>query len=140
MTAFLGTFVAIKTMADGCPRVTLDLQCTLAEFAALGLMPGVPFGIARITGESSIAPVEPEPEPKAKIGPLCLLACQFCESVDFQRWVNQTLGGLAPANAKDAILRACGIASRKDLDTSPDAAARFHSRVRVPFMAWRDAP
>lgn len=132
MTALLATFVSLKTMVDGGVRITLDMQCTLADIAPMGLIPGVPFGLARITGASSIAPVEPDP-PKEKAGMLCIMACTFCTDPVFSEWA----GTSTDEQAKKFILDACEIKSRKELDTCPDAAELFHLLVRKPFMAWK---
>jgi hypothetical protein len=142
MTALYGTFVRLQTMADGGVRLVLDLGCSLADIAALNLMPGAAFGLARINGESTIAPITktlnvPTPE---KIGPLCRLACNFCKSQKFRDWLAFFEYQLFDeAEAKIWLLTTCEIQSRKDLDTDTKAAKKFHSRVRRPFMAWHDA-
>jgi len=140
MTALYGTFVRLQTMADGGVRLVLDLGCSLADIAALNLMPGAAFGLARITGELTIAPVEAKPEPVKKSGPLCLLACQLCESHDFQDWLSTfEYMTFDEKEAKHWLLLACEIASRKQLDSDNDAAIRFHELVRKPFIEWRNA-
>ncbi len=146
MTALLATYVSIKTMADGTPRITLDMDCSLADVAAMGLMPGVAFGIARITGESTLPKfeqstptVEPE-ESKQKAGPLCVLSCSLCKQPEFWTWANYVTNGLpinCEADAKAFVLETCGIESRKELDTSSRAAASFHHQIRIPFIEWR---
>lgn len=131
MSAVMGTFVSIKTMADGSPRITLDMQCTLADVAAMGLMPGVPFAIARLTNEASLAPQTPSPEAqKQPVGALCRLAVQLCADELFIDWV----GAADSAHAKELILNSCGILSRKELDTNQEAAKIFHSEFRQPFV------
>jgi hypothetical protein len=139
MTALYGTFVRLQTMADGGVRLVLDLGCSLADIAALNLMPGAAFGLARITGESTIAPVDVAPKPEAgeKIGPLCRLACQFCASPNFRLWL-ATFEYISfdEDEAKIWLLATCGIASRKVLDNCPDSADDFHEYVRKPYMAW----
>lgn len=146
MTALLGTFVKLSTMADGTPRIVMDLQCTLADIAALGLMPGVAFGIARITGESTIAPVEEVPsvasivEPKTRAGELCIMAATFCKMPVFWEWIRTKEDYCSTeSDAKDYILEMCEIESRKELDTNKYAATYFHTLIREPFMAWREA-
>lgn len=134
MTALYGTFVRLQTMADGGVRLVLDLGCSLADIAALNLMPGAAFGLARITGESTIAPIAVEPEIKNISGPLCRLACALCADSWFQKWANVK----NEEEAKTFILRKCFIDSRKDLDDHIDAANDFHARIRKPFLAWRD--
>lgn len=140
MSAFLGTFVNLKTMSDGTVRISLDLDCTLADFSALGLMPGTPFGIARITGESTIAKQEPEPEPKSKPGELCIMACTFCKDPLFYKWLEAMGNPMAYGveNSRDCILEICEISSRKELDTNNKAAELFHNHIRIPFLAWKN--
>jgi hypothetical protein len=131
MSAVMGTFVSIKTMADGSPRITLDMQCTLADVAAMGLIPGVPFALARLTKEASLTPPAPSQEPsKQPIGALCRLAVQLCEEPSFITW----LRAVDSAHAKAIILNSCGISSRKELDTNEKAAQIFHSKFRQPFV------
>ena len=149
-------------MADGTPRIVMDLQCTLADVAALGLMPGVAFGIARITGEASCRPAEtridttstPVSESKTvelstitktRAGELCIMACTFCADPRFFDWVDDRFMPAGEfmvrteAEAKQFILETCDIGSRKELDSSAPAASLFHNEIRKPFMAWRAA-
>lgn len=97
-------------------------------------------------------PVE-QPEPKrAAVGPLCMLAVQWCKSPLFMSWIRQVydramggngtgFGDIKPEHvggaegyARHAILVLCGIESRKELDTDPEAAERFHRLIRGPFQ------
>lgn len=133
--AILGTFVKIGTMADGTPRLVLDLQCTLSEVAAMGLIPGVPFAIARLSKESASAPVSKLQEPKEKPGQLCVMACTFCADPEFRDW----LGASNEDDAKQMILQELRISSRKELDTNHEAGRQFLNEYRNPFVAWRDA-
>lgn len=134
--AIMGTFVKIGTMADGTPRIVLDLQCTLSEIAAMGLIPGVPFALARMTKEASVTPPA---EPKTKPGPLCVMACNFCDDPAFWKWINE-IPSYSCANADEAkeyILVRCGITSRLKLDSNEFAAETFHKYIRKPFLAWK---
>ncbi len=154
MTALLGTFVNVKTMADGTPRLVLDLQCTLAEIAALGLIPGTPFGIARISGEASVRrqgekgvvaglPADSSNKNKdsgatEKPGPLCVLACQWCKDQAFWRFLAEDGNPCSSEDqARQLILNSCQISSRKELDTNLRAADLFHACIREPFMCWK---
>jgi hypothetical protein len=144
MSAILGTFVKLGTMADGTPRLTLDLQCTLAEVAALGLMPGVPFGLARITNEASVVPIlsnSTELE-KPKGGALAKLAGMWCNDPDFWAFCDSTLEASSRGmNAEDAaglVRRVCRIDSRAELDCDEQAADRFQKIFRLPYMAWKE--
>ena len=136
--AVLATYVRLQTMADGGVRIVLDLQCSLAEVAALGLMPGTPFGIARISGESSL-PRENNTDiievdsPHTKPGPLCILACRWCKDPEFREFAQVE----SEDAAKRWILLTCQIDSRKELDSLPYAGPLFHEFVREPFMAWK---
>jgi hypothetical protein len=144
MTALYGTFVRLQTMADGGVRLVLDLGCSLADIAALNLIPGAAFGLARITGESTIAPIEDQPVPKTKSGPLCRLACTLCASEDFQAYHNEIrlrhsgieYGGSNEGDCKQYILGICGVYSRKELDGNPSIENRFHQKIRIPFLEW----
>jgi hypothetical protein len=137
MTALYGTFVRLQTMADGGVRLVLDLGCSLADIAALNLMPGAAFGLARITGESTIATIKAVEKPQEKVGPLCLLACQYCESSLFRSWLSTFVYmTFNSAEAKIWLITTCGIESRKELDTCADAEFDFHEYVRKPYMAW----
>lgn len=142
--AIMGTFVKIGTMADGTPRLVLDLQCTLSEVAAMGLIPGVPFAIARLTqsaaGKPAVAPVSQPQEPKEKPGQLCVMAVNFCKDQAFQNFIDECYDDCnSEKDAKDFILRVCGIESRRELDTDTRAGSVFMSSIRNPFIAWRDA-
>lgn len=140
MTAIQGTFVNVKTMADGTPRLVLDLQCTLAEIAAMGLIPGVAFGIARITGAASVAASNTvKAEPKEPVGQLCIMACNFCDSAYFREWIEYITGDPCRTSdqAKAWLCELCSIESRKELDSDPIAEREFHRLVRGPFMTWR---
>ena len=134
--AIMGTFVKIGTMADGTPRLVLDLQCSLSEVAAMGLIPGVPFAVARMTKDvaGKLAIQEQKQEPKEKPGELCIMACTFCEDPMFWEWALV----ISEKGAKAAILQVCGISSRKELDTDEHAAKAFHQQIRKPFLAWKE--
>jgi hypothetical protein len=139
MSAIMGTFVKIGTMADGTPRIVLDLQCGLADVAAMGLIPGVPFAIARLTKEAAGKPVTEPEAPKEKPGQLCVMACTFCADPMFRKWISETYKYECQDEgaAKEFVLEICGIESRKELDTDSRAAFVFHERVRKPFVAWK---
>ena len=84
----------------------------------------------------------PGPRPTRE---LCIMACVFCKSADFQAWltgldqiIHPGAAAITEADAKAFILRICGVDTRNRLDTVPAAAERFHQIIRLPFMAWRD--
>lgn len=138
MSAIMGTFVKIGTMADGTPRLVLDLQCTLSEVAAMGLIPGVPFALARLEKEVAGKPVAQEPKERA--GVYRIMACNFSKDPQFHEWLNTIgySGVTTEGQARAAILDICGITSRKDLDSSDEARHAFLTQVRTPFFDWRE--
>jgi hypothetical protein len=143
--AVVCTFVSIKTLADGSPRIVLQADCSLSELAALGLTPGAPFALARMTQEAANPATVKQSltvEQKAPVGPLCKLAVQFCADPMFIRWTAKSLDdafGACEETAKQFVLETCNIESRKELDTNVQAGAAFHKHIRLPFMAWRDS-
>lgn len=76
---------------------------------------------------------------------LCIMACVFCRDPLFREWIVSLAGDdcigmvMDEAGAKAFILHLCRVESRTDLDTDPDAALRFHSLIRQPFVTWKDA-
>jgi len=89
---------------------------------------------------------KPEQEQEvSKPGALCLLAVQFCRDGRFQKWLNTPewdclsrwwepdLKVPGEDDARRLICDICGIESRKQLDTDDDAAAAFHTAIRIPF-------
>ena len=73
----------------------------------------------------------PASEPKG--GELAKLAGMFCQSVHFWEFCRADDAD----EARDWILRVCGIQSRRDLDHNPTAAQIFHDRVRKPYLESR---
>jgi len=141
--AIMGTFVSIKTMADGSPRMVIDMQCTLQEIAAMGLTPGAAFGVVRLTQESTITAAQKETQEaasKERPGNLCIMACNFCDDPIFLDWVCEKYHipnkDFIP---KEIICGICGIESRKELDHNAKAAEIFHKNIRKPFIEWRDS-
>jgi len=61
MSAISGTYRSVKTMmGDGTPRITIDLDCTLAEFSELGPTPGDVFAIAKLSPAAAKATLKPK--------------------------------------------------------------------------------
>jgi hypothetical protein len=95
--------------------------------------------------------------PPGKIGPLCMLAVQWCKNIQFQGFLaatwptfwndytndNREGGEYAPWEhiAALTVQRVCGIESRKELDTNREAARTFNLEIRGPFkeLEKRDA-
>lgn len=69
---------------------------------------------------------------------LCIMACVFCRDPLFRKWMSRDGPSINENAAKGIILGVCGVKSRNELDTNPEAAARFHELVRKPFLAWKE--
>lgn len=69
-----------------------------------------------------------------KGGPLARLAGQLCQQPEFWDFAG---GAESAEEAAQWVRRTCGVKSRAELDTNPDAAYRFHNLVRIPF-AYRE--
>lgn len=135
----VATFVRLNTMAGGDVRIVLDMQCSLSEIAAMGLVPGVPFALARLTnGAAAILPNK-EQEEKPKGGELARLAGILCNEPTFWEFLLDHHGKLAQDahEAAKAIRRICRVDSRADLDHDAEAAYSFHELIRKPYIAWK---
>lgn len=99
-------------------------------------------------------PVEAQPKAEeAGIGPLCALAVKWCKTTHFFEWIApvfdrfqggsvESAHGISKASAtaasreefcRAAVLTMCDVESRKELDTNPEAAEKFHRLIRGPF-------
>jgi hypothetical protein len=80
-----------------------------------------------------VADIPSKPKPaKPKGGPLARLAGIWCADSRFQRWSKTS-------DAKSAALfiyEICMVSSRAALDHDSEAARRFHSHIRRPFMVY----
>ncbi len=141
--AIMGTFVKVGgTLADGTLRLIIDIEPRHAQDAfALFHVPGTPMALARLTNEAATTqPETRKEEPKEKAGPLCILACNFCQDRKFWQWLDYELSHACvnELDAKRILCEICAIESRKDLDKNSAAAATFHDVIRKPFIEWRD--
>lgn len=108
-----------------------------------------------VVPQQTPAPTAPPLRHKIHLGDLALVSVRWCREPSFHQWVSETandewllnmmVANAGPADiAKAFILNECGItpkhgaaASRKHLDTDPEAAARFHERIRIPYRQYR---
>jgi len=79
--------------------------------------------------------------PSAKGGQLAKLAALFCGKADFRtflmrRWKDVDQIDTAQ-QAAEHIKLVCEVKSRKEFDNDAEAAARFHDRVRIPYVNWQ---
>jgi hypothetical protein len=122
-------------MADGSARIVLDLQCTLSEIAAMGLVPGAPFALARMSSETTKAQAQAETveEEKEKPGQFCVMAANFCRDPVFWDWA----GVGTEDEARSFILDICGVKSRKELDGHDLVERTFFREIRHPFLQYK---
>lgn len=144
MAAISGSFSSMRTMADGSVRIVIDLDCTLAELAALNLMPGTPLALARLTPEAGTAAIQPQPEPEPapeppKGGALARLAGMWCADPEFQAWLRQhyKVKVSSPSDAAAFMRHECDVTSRAELDSNPAAERAFNNLFRLPYMAYQ---
>jgi hypothetical protein len=154
--AVIGTFVKVQTMADGTPRIVIDLQCSLSEIAALGLVPGVPFAIARLEKSASVttpaeeSPSEAKPEekkqPQAEVhsnNTNSRWVALRCKEPVFWDFLSSQVGSFgyvkSEEEAAQVVRVACNVDSRSKLDTDPEAEQRFHEIIRKPYIKFVQA-
>lgn len=143
MSAIEAISRTVKTMADGTLRLTVDISPIHAQdaFSLFG-MPDVPLALARLNIQASQAIAQQETiakEPKEPLTGLALLAVQWCQEPKFWEWINSTHSDYEvdkDSIAKNFILNQCEIESRKELNTSTQAAATFQQDIRGPYMQW----
>lgn len=84
------------------------------------------------------------------LGDLCWRAVQWCREQEFADFISQAYYHAFPGGepctpvvpndgsqevfAKFAVQRLCGIESRKELDTNPEAARKFNQLIRGPYQ------
>ena len=92
-------------------------------------------------GDDEQPVAQPEPE-KPKGGALAKLAGMLCADPEFWNFLTKqfTLTAVCEcdATAAEIIREVCEIESRSELDWHTDAANRFHSLIRSPWIKWRE--
>ncbi len=153
LAGLIGTFVAMKTMADGTVRATFDMSCTLSEFAQMNPEPGMPFAVARMmTGsDKTIQTAEVVTEGSKPLksrfaGSLCDYAVMYCRQPEFWEWLTVVHGRgnwrvLSEVEAKMALLDICFcMESRRELDTSAACGRIFRETIMAPYSVHPDNP
>ena len=77
-------------------------------------------------------------EKKGKIGKECVLAIQTCKDPNFIKYVDDMQYHVEDEykrTTKEWVLRACGIASRKELDTNEEALKCFRE-LQACYSVW----
>lgn len=109
-----------------------DLAAFKAMTVAKGKTAGQRLALVAVEIGDDEQPVIPQPD-APKGGELAKLAGMFCQSVHFWEFCRADDAD----EARDWILRVCGVQSRRDLDHNPTAAQIFHDRVRKPYLESR---
>lgn len=89
-------------------------------------------------------------KPREPLGDLCWRAVQWCKEPEFASFIADVFYVKHPAGlpgtpiclegatqeefCKHALQALCGIESRKELDTNPEAARKFHQFIRGPYQ------
>jgi hypothetical protein len=122
-------------MADGSLRITLEFEPRFARDAyALFGSRGTPVAVA------ALKPASSKPE-APKGGPLAQWVAMRCHEPHFQAWLYRqdrerwkaAAGEDAEEVAANVIRAICGIESRAELDSNPEAAAKLHKLIREPY-------
>lgn len=108
-----------------------DLDAFKAMTVAKGKTAGQRLALVAVEIGDDEQP-KPQPEPP-KGGELAKLAGMFCQSVHFWEFCRADDAD----EARDWILRVCGVQSRRNLDHNLTAAKLFHDRVRKPYLESR---
>jgi hypothetical protein len=143
--AVIGTRRAIKELADGTIRCQVDIDpAHRKQFFDSFSEIDMPVALAPLNPAAlSPAPVEP-PKPESerlKPGPLCMLAVQWCKDRKFQLWLSDRWGdypgGTDEQNTAIRLKCVLEIQSRRELDTNEQAANRFQTLIRLPYMKYQ---
>lgn len=135
MSAIEAASVGVRTMADGTLRLSLDIEPRHAQAAfALFGAPGTPMALA------ALKPASSKPE-APKGGPLAEWVALRCKDVQFLNWLayrypelwDSSKCTLVEPKGADVVRRLCGVESRAELDSNPDAAAKLHKLIREPY-------
>jgi hypothetical protein len=136
MTAIACSSGTAKTLADGTLRIFFDFEPMYKDdaFRLFGT-PGTPAAIAAL--QVGYAAVK-ELEPKTAIGPLCMLSVKWCKEPEFWKWLETDPENAAHSEkgAAMCVTAICGVDSRKDIDTNPQAAKIFHRQIRGPYSKY----
>lgn len=130
-----GAVDGLRMLKDGGVSVTLifEPKDRVAVMTMMG-QPGASIACVRLKDGHAAVPA-PVAQRDTR-GPLCKEACDLGKNATFHQFLAEAGFSRDEDGAKIFILSRCHISSRKELDTSPQAAALFQRFVRHPFQAW----
>ena len=141
MSAIEAATVKCSTLVDGTLRLVLDFEPRDAQ-AAFRLFGAPGRGVAVAGLKDKRAALERPDTPRerseaqasawSELGTLCQTAIVWGDTPEFRGF----LGARNAQEAGEAIKRICQIESRKELDTDPEAAARFHKFIKGPYQKF----
>ena len=137
MTAISATRRQMKEMADGTIRVQVDIDPAFRA-AFLQAFPSIdmPIALAPLVANFERRPEAPKEQPKGGAGAKWL--AMRCDEESFWEFLGSINDGAAPASEQGAaaIVRSLlGVQSRAEVDTDPDAKARF-DELRMRWIDW----
>jgi hypothetical protein len=135
MSVISGTRRPFKELVDGTLIMQIEIDPRFRDEAMkLFSKIDMPVAIAPL-----VADFERREPDKSKPGPLCIMACNFCDDPVFWEFAGKHSSASIDSaeDAKQFILIACAIDSRKELDSEPLAAGIFHMVIREPFLKYK---
>ncbi|MCA3064454.1 hypothetical protein [Aquidulcibacter sp.] len=132
----------VREMVDGTLEIKLHVEPKdKANFHRLFPEIDMPVALAPLNPQFDKPQIPAEPE-KDKPGPLCMLAVQWCKDRKFQewladRWGDEYAGGTDELNTKIRLCLVVEIVSRLQLDGDEQAANRFQTLIRLPYMKYQ---
>ena len=98
---------------------------------------GKRYALALVEIGDDEKPVEVKQEKKPiRHGELCWHAIKMCDNANFKKYVEyQQYTSDNPLSPGDFLKKACGIGSRKDLDSDMQAAAKFRG-LQQQYSTW----
>ena len=141
MSAISASSVSMKTMADGTLRISFDIEPINAQDAfKLFATPGTQVAIAALLDGSYLAqkPEAADP-PREKMGDACYWTVMRCNEPLFWEFLEKGYPTESITNKFDAselVKTVCGVDSRKELDTIPEANRRWNCDIREPYRSF----
>ena len=137
MTAISATRRTGRELADGTLRVQFDIEPRdVPQFHKLFPSVDTPVAIAPLVRDFERRPEAPKDQPKGGAGAKWL--AMRCAEPAFWEFLAPMSSGNAPTNEAAAAIvvrEYLQIASRAEVDTDPDAKARF-DELRLQWIDW----
>ena len=143
MTAISASSVSMKTMADGTLRISFDIEPINAQDAfKLFATPGTQVAIAALVDGSYLAQIpsnSTELKQQERMGDACYWTVVRCQEPLFWEFLESECPGQSIKNKFDAaelVKTVCGVDTRKELDTNPEANKYWNTDIREPYRLF----